>query len=663
MDRKAAEERLPKLREAIRKYRYEYHVKNETSISEAALDSLKHELSQIESEFPDLIAPDSPTQRVAGEPIAGFKKVEHSERMLSMNDVFSAEELHDWIARIEKLYEKPVEDFYVMTKIDGLAIALIYENGILQTGVTRGDGYVGEDVTHNVRTIDAIPLKLTNAPEGRVEIRGEVYIGKDQFKAINKAQEERGDQVYANPRNLAAGTLRQLDPAITAERKLDFRAWSLYGVDAETHAEAIQKLQELGFKTAIGELVNKNELESVYKKYLNQKEEVEHWVDGLVVRVNDYKIFHDLGVVGKAPRGMAAWKFPAEEATSILREVNWNVGRTGKLTPVATVDPVQIAGTTVTHATLHNYDEIERLGLKLGDTVVLIKSGDIIPKIIKTLPELRTGNEKDILQPTECPVTGGALEKRGVDLYSVDEDSYPIIKGNIIYAAKAFQIDGLGEKSVEHFMEHELISSPVDIFHLEKDEIAELEGYGEISAQKLVDEINSRKEIEFSRFLMALGIKHVGEETSKALAKAFKSMEDLQSATQEELQEIEDIGEIVAEEIYQFMQSDRGRSLIAGYQDAGVKITYKEQKKINSEFTGKTVVLTGTLEIPRPEAKEYLEMLGAKVSGSVSKKTDLVIAGDEAGSKRDKAQDLGVEIMEGADFLEKLQELNLLKEG
>ncbi len=647
-----AKERIAKLRDAINKYRYEYHVLDSLSISEDALDALKHELKLLEEEHPDLITADSPTQRVAGKALDKFSKIEHVTPMLSMEDVFTMAEFEEWAKRITKLEEGNEQEMYSMLKIDGLAVSLVYVDGQLLSAATRGDGKIGEDVTLNVKTIEAVPLSINAA--GRIEIRGEIFMPKKAFEKMNAERVKKGEETFANPRNVSAGSIRQLDPRVTASRPLDFFAWQILDGKVRTQDQAVEELHEFGFKTSPGELTKKvGDVENFYSKMQKRRESLDYWIDGVVVRVNDLSIFEKLGVVGKTPRGIIAFKFPPEEATTVVESVDWFVGRTGSLTPVANVRATFIAGTTVTHATLHNADEIERLGLKTGDTVILTKAGDIIPKIVKVLTELRTGKEVSIEIPKKCPVCGSPIERREgeVAYYCTNKNCFAMEEENLVHAAKAFEIDGLGWKIIEKLLTAGLIKTPPDIFRLTADDFLNVEGFAELSSKKLFDQIQSKKEIDLADFIVALGIRHVGEETAFSLATSFGSIDKLAQASKEELENVPDIGGVVAESIAEFFGSDRGRQMLEDYWAVGV--TVSKAKAIKRVLEGKTFVITGTLEkLGREEAKDTVRMLGGGVSESVSKKTDYVVVGENPGSKAAKAQELGVKILSEAEFLQ-----------
>lgn len=658
MTRDEAAKRIEKLRKLIDKYRYEYHVLDTQDISDAAHDALKHELYLLEQQYPDLITSDSPTQRVGGEPLPKFSKVTHHAPMLSMEDVFTDAEAQDWMARVEKLAKQKL-DYACMLKIDGLAVSLVYEDGVFVSAATRGDGRVGEDVTMNVRTIESVPLTLRKEMQGRVEVRGEVYMRKDDFAKMNETRKHAGEEAFANPRNVSAGSIRQLDPKTAASRPLRFFAWGVMTDHGQrTHIEALELARALGFATS--PFAHANDFSDVQEFFVamgKDREKLPYWIDGVVVRVNDRAVFEQLGVVGKTPRGLVAWKFPPEEATTRVERVDWFVGRTGALTPVATVNPTCIAGTTVTHATLHNADEIARLGLKVGDTVILTKAGDIIPKITKVLLELRDGNEKSVAIPTRCPVCDSPVERREgeVALFCTNRACFAKERERILYAARAFAIDGLGEKIIERLIAEGLLKTAPDIFTLQEKEIGGLEGFGEVSAKKLVDEIARKKTIDLDRFIVALGIRHVGGETAFDLARAFGSLEKFTEATREDLLAIPNIGEVVADEIVAFLASDHARTLLKDYEKVGVEV--RHAKEVEQKLAGKTFVLTGTLEsMERDDAKEKIRLLGGSVSGSVSKNTDYVVAGESPGSKLENAKKLGVPVLSESEFLRILGE-------
>ena len=661
MDKKEASKRIQNLREVIEEHRYNYHVLDHETMSEAALDSLKHELYKLEQQYPDLITSDSPTQRIGGEPLDKFQKITHQSRMLSMEDVFTFEEFQDWYGRALKVSGAKSIDLFCMPKIDGLAMSLVYRHGILETAATRGNGTIGEDVTMNIRTIPSVPLKLhgEDLPD-RVEVRGEVYFPVKAFEKFNAQQEKEGKQTFANPRNTAAGSIRQLDPAIAASRPLQFVAWELVSDLGQKNAEdGFKRLQTLGFKTA-PEAQLCVSLEDVKKHWYalqKKREKMDFWIDGMVVRVNDRSTFSKLGVVGKTPRGLVAWKFPAEEATAIVKEVEWFVGRPGALTPVAVFEPTWIGGTMVQHATLHNFDEIERLDVREGDTVVLFKAGDIIPKIKEVVSRLRPNGTHKTKPPSECPVCGTAVQRREGEVAIVcpNPRCFTQDREAMLHAARAFQIDGLGPAIIETLHENNIINRPSDLFLLKPDDLTSLEGFAELSSKKLVDEIQARKKIGLGKFILALGIRNVGEQTAIDLARHFGTLQKFLDVSREALEEVEGVGGIVAESVIAYLSEKHNRELIDAYLDNGVTVTSQASlaSQASPAFLNKTFVLTGSLtKMGRDEAKEKIRSLGGKASGSVSKKTDYVIAGDEAGSKLDDARKLGVKVLSEAEFMD-----------
>ncbi|MCE9586036.1 NAD-dependent DNA ligase LigA [Candidatus Uhrbacteria bacterium] len=659
MTKTEAKERIGKLRELIAKYRYEMHVLDNLSISEAALDSLKHELYKLEEQHPDLITKDSPTQRVAGKPAEGFKKVTHQVPMLSIEDVFSREEADAWLERMKKLEPRAHFDFFAEIKMDGLAVSLVYEDGHFVQGATRGDGRIGEDVTHNLRTIEAIPLILRKKIPGRVEIRGEVYLTKKQLEQINKKQKKEGGELYANPRNTAAGTIRQLDPSIVADRKLSFYGYSLItDLGTKTHAEAHKMIEELGIpqNPLNRHCRNLDEVEEMHAEIYKKRDKLAYWLDGVVVNVNDDRLFEALGVVGKTPRAMIAWKFPAEQGTTKVRDIEVSVGRTGVLTPVALLEAVQLQGTTVTHASLHNEDEIHRLGLKIGDTVIVEKAGDIIPKIIKVLPQLRTGHEKAFHVPKKCPMCGAVVERKEgeVAVMCTNRNCFAQQLAKMLHLVYAFDMRGLGEKIVEQLIQKGFVHEPADVFGLEPGDFLQLEGFAEVSANKLHKEIQDHREINLDRFINGLGMKHVGEETARDLAQSFGSIDKLRESTIEDLLAVEGIGDIVAESVIEWMKDKTNTKQLEDL----LKVVHVRHVKraAKGPFTGTSWVITGTLEsMSRDEAKDKIRALGGDISESVSKKTSFVVVGDSPGSKFDKAQKLGVTVLEEKEFLKKIK--------
>jgi DNA ligase (NAD+) len=664
MNKSEAKIRIQQLKEVIAEHRYNYHVLDKASMSDSALDSLKHELYTLEQEHPDLITSDSPTQRVGGEPLPKFEKITHSRSMLSMEDVFSPEEFEAWMKRLEKVGGKAVGALFCMPKLDGLAVSIVYENGLLTTAATRGNGKVGENVTVNVKTIDSVPLKL-RVPKGkkipsRVEVRGEIYFPQKAFDELNDRQKKNGESEFANPRNAAAGSIRQLDSTVTAGRGLAFVAWELEAeFELQTMQDEWKLMSELGFKPVPeSELYKSVEAIELHWQDLQVKrEKLGYWVDGMVVRVNDNALYKKLGVVGKTPRGLVAWKFPAEEATTVVKEIKWTVGRTGALTPVAVVEPTWVGGTTVQHASLHNIDEIERLDVRVGDTVILYKAGDIIPKIKEVLLKMRPSGAMTVLVPTHCPVCGAEVERVDgeVAIYCGNPRCFVQDREAVLHAARAFEIDGIGPQTIASLLENGIISVPADLFILEAGEIEGLEGFAELSARKLVEEIQSKKDITLPRFILSLGIRNVGEQTAIDLAEEFGELDKLSKASLDDLVQVEGIGEIVAQSVVEFFTQEHNQKLVQAYLDNGVVIEAMK-RKVNSALNGKTFVLTGTLEnLSRDDAKELLREAGAKASGSVSRKTDFVVVGDSPGSKADKARELGVPVLSEQEFIDMMR--------
>ncbi|MCX6714723.1 MAG: NAD-dependent DNA ligase LigA [Candidatus Uhrbacteria bacterium] len=659
MDKKEAEKRMEQLREVIEEHRYNYHVLDKITMSEAALDSLKHELYKLEQQYPELITSDSPTQRIGGEPLEKFQKITHKTRMLSMEDVFTFEEFQDWYGRAEKVSGARSIDLFCMPKIDGLAMSLVYRHGILETAATRGDGTIGEDVTMNIRTIPSVPLKLHGEiVSDRVEVRGEVYFPVKAFEKFNKELVKEGKQTFANPRNTAAGSIRQLDPAIAASRPLQFVAWELVtDLGQETAESGFELLRTLGFKTAPeAELCSSREaVEKHWHALQKKREKMDFWIDGMVVRVNERETFSKLGVVGKTPRGLVAWKFPAEEATTNVKKIEWFVGRTGALTPVALLEPTWIGGTTVQHATLHNFDEIERLDVREGDTVVLFKAGDIIPKIKEVVVGLRPSGTHKTKPPTHCPVCGTAAKRKEgeVVITCPNPRCFTQDREAMLHAARAFEIDGLGPAIIETLHENKIINLPSDLFLLKSGDLMGLEGFAELSSKKLVEEIQARKKIRLAKFILALGIRNVGEQTAIDLARHFGKLEKFLEASKEALEGVEGVGAIVSESVTEYLRKEHNRELIEAYLENGVQVEPVKEQKTSALFEGKTFVLTGTLlKMGRDEAKEKIRSLGGKAPGSVSKNTDYVIVGVEAGSKLDDAQKLGVRVLSEEAFMD-----------
>lgn len=661
-EKTAAKARIEKLKTLINDYRYHYHVLDESIMSEAAADSLKHELSQLEEQYPEFITPDSPTQRVAGKPLDKFQKVTHASRMISLADVFSESEIRDWVARNYKLVDRGTEfTFFTDIKMDGLAMSLHYENGIFKQAVTRGDGLVGEDVTMNVKTIQNIPLKLNldNPPE-HLEVRGEVIIFKQDFEKLNQMQAKLGEKPFANPRNLAAGTIRQLDPRIAASRPLRFMAYDLVTPDLPTHQEAYEFLRQIGFQTSGQDHVytHLNEVFAEIKHLGQVRGDFLFNTDGMVIKINDRKIYSELGIVGKTPRAAVAFKYPAEESTSKVRDIVISIGRTGAATPVAILDPVEIAGSTVRHATLHNSDEIEKLDIRIGDTVIVYKAGDIIPKIKEVLLTLRPDNTEPFDYEEALKNQYPELEferPEGEVVYRVKgQDSDFILRRNLEYFAskQALNIEGLGEKNVNLLVDAGLLKSLVDLYRLQKTDLIKLERFGELSATKLLNAIEGTKQAPLAKFITALGIRHVGAQTAVALADAFQSLEALRDATEEELLKIPDIGLTVSESILAYFADEDNLNQLDDFASLGVYPVYVNHD--NDPLKGQSFVVTGTLtDMGREEAEDLLREKGATVTSSVTKNTTALIAGAKPGaSKVTKAEKIGIKIISEAEFRE-----------
>ncbi|MFA6391821.1 MAG: NAD-dependent DNA ligase LigA [Patescibacteria group bacterium] len=677
MNKKEAKSRIEKLKEEINHHRYLYHVLDKPVISDAALDSLKHELELLEKAFPEYLTPDSPTQRVGGKPLDKFSKVQHATRMLSLNDIFSKEELLEWEERNKKLLPSTSKiNYYTEVKMDGLALSLKYSNGLLKQGSTRGDGRVGEDVTQNIKTIQSIPLrinidsldkKVSLQAKKEIIVRGEVFMATADFQKLNQEQVKKGESEFANPRNAAAGSIRQLDSNIAGSRRLSFMAYDLVtDLGQKTHKEAHKILQRLGFRA--GEENNDSlnsfcddlsAVEEFYRNISKKRKQLPFWIDGIVININDLNIYQRLGVVGKAPRGAVAYKFPSEQAVTIVEDIQVQIGRTGALTPVAHLTPVRVAGSTVSRATLHNEDEIERLGLKIGDTVIIQKAGDIIPDIVEVLPKMRTGKEKKFVMPKICPMCGSkVLRKEGeVAHYCTNKNCFAVQRESIYHfvSKKAFDIEGLGPKIIDSLFENNLIKNVVDIFDLTFDELKSLERFAEKSAENTIKAINNSKNITLARFIYALGIRHIGEETAIDLADSFGNIDKLKKVNQDDLSNIHDIGGVMADSIVKYFKDQNNLDIINGLLERGVKLINPVSRK-HTAITGKSFVVTGTLNsLSREEIKEKIRVAGGKVSSSVSKQTDYLIYGDNPGSKYEKAKKLGITAVSEPEFLAMLE--------
>lgn len=666
MNKRDAAARLAKLRQAIDHYRYQYHVLNNLDISEAALDSLKHELAQLEQRFPDLVTADSPSQRVAGKPLPQFSKVRHVHRMVSLADVFSEEELRQWDERWRKLRPRAQAEYLVDLKLDGLAISLIYRHGQFVQAATRGDGRVGEDVTANVRTIEAVPLKLRLddlTPALRkvvtsetVEIRGEVVMLKKDFEALNRRQEKLGQPPFANPRNVAAGSIRQLDPKMTADRKLSFFAWELMtDLGQKTWSESYDLIRRLGLPVNPEARVCAS-LAAVAKAHQSieqQRERLPFWIDGVVVKINQREIYESLGLIGKTPRAAVAWKFSAEQATTVVEDIVVQVGRTGAMTPVAHLRPVQVAGTTVSRATLHNADEIARLDVRVGDTVIIQKAGDIIPDIVEVVRRLRPRDARAWKLPTHCPMCRGPIKRQDGEVIAYCVNSRcPAKQREQLYhfvSKKALDIAGLGPNTVDVLVDEGLVTEPADFFRLRSKQLIGLPLFAEIKSEKLIDAIHAARRIPLERFIYALGIRHVGEQTAIDLAQHFQTFDALRQARAEEIARVPNIGQVVAQSIATWFHLEANKLHL---QRLLKEVTLRDPRKIAAgPLSGKSVVVTGTLEsMTREEAEDAIRQAGGKSVGSVSAKTSYVVVGSDPGSKADKAKGLGVRLLSEQEF-------------
>jgi DNA ligase (NAD+) len=652
------ERRVEELREQIRLHNYRYYVLDAPLIPDAEYDRLFRELQQLEQQHPEFITEDSPTRRVGDQPSPGFEEVRHAVRMLSLDNVFSDEELADFDRRVrDRLGTDKAVVYTAEPKLDGLAISLRYENGRLVQGATRGDGERGEDVTSNVRTIEAIPLRLLGKQyPALLEVRGEVFMPKAGFEKLNAEARKAGDKTFANPRNAAAGSLRQLDPRLTAKRPLSFYAYGLGETDeaiADSHAAAMQQLREIGVPVSpeLKCLEGIGQCLEYYANILARRDSLPYEIDGVVYKVDSFEEQDRLGFVSRAPRWAVAHKFPAQEELTVVEDIEFQVGRTGAITPVARLKPVTVAGVTVSNATLHNMDEIERKDVRVGDTVIIRRAGDVIPEVVQVVPDKRPGNAKRPELPAHCPVCGS-------DVLRVEGEAVARCSGGLYCSAqrregikhfasrKAMDIEGLGDKLVEQLDENGLVKTVADIYSLKATDIAALDRMGEKSAQNLIKALEKSKSTTLPRFLYALGIREVGEATARSLANHFLTLEAIEQADEDALQETPDVGPIVASHIASFFRQEHNIEVLQGLIEAGIHWSAIEKPgEAVQLLDGKTFVLTGALSRPRDQIKAQLEALGAKVAGSVSGKTDYVVAGEAAGSKLAKAQDLGIEIL------------------
>lgn len=669
MDRLTAEARISELREQIEHHNRLYYIEDRPEITDQEYDQLMRELQNLEDLFPDMVTPDSPTQRVGGAPLAAFEKVVHHTPMLSLGNAFGEEELRDFDRRVRQAVGNQEVRYVCELKIDGLAISLHYENGIFVRGATRGDGQVGEDITQNLRTIRSIPLRLKRPLT--LEVRGEAYMPRPAFEKLNKEREERGEALFANPRNSAAGSLRQLDPKIAASRQLDtfiYAIGDLQGIAVESHSEGLELLESLGFKVN-QERRTFDSIEDVISfvnSWVEKRPQLSYDIDGIVIKVDSYSQQAELGFTAKSPRWAVAYKFPAEEAVTVLRGIEVSVGRTGTVTPTAILDPVSLAGTTVKRASLHNEDMIREKGIMIGDHVMVRKAGDIIPEIVAVLPERRDGSETPFAMPTHCPECGSELVRldEEVALRCINPMCPAQIREGIIHFVSrgAMNIEGLGEKVVAQLFQFEIIRSVADLYYLheQRDILLGMERMGEKSVDNLLAAIEASKENSLEKLLFGLGIRLVGAKAARVLAEHFGEMDAIMQAKEDELTQIDEIGPKMASSIVNYFEQPQAQAVIERLKAAGVNMRYKGirvESGADLPLSGKTIVLTGTLTtMTRTEAEEAIARLGGKVTGSVSKKTDLVIAGEKAGSKLEKAEKLGVAVMDEEGFRQLLEQ-------
>lgn len=667
MNLEDAKKRAKKLNAEIDDLRYRYHVLDDPRVTDEVYDSLTRELRKLEEGFPQLADENSQINRVGGQPLDKFVKVRHQVRMLSLNDVFSKEELEAWEKRVQKLI--PGENFYYFCelKLDGLSISLIYEKGLFVRGATRGDGFIGEDITQNLKTIQSIPLKLRAPFPEYLEVRGEAVMSKKVWADLNEKNQQEGKPLFANTRNAAAGSLRQLDPKLTFERRLDFFAFDIVEIrnqksEINTHSEKHRQLRTLGFMVDKHEAVCKTlaEVEKFVGEIAKIRADFLYGTDGVVISIDQLNLQGRLGFVGKAPRYMTAYKYPAEKATTVIKEIKFNVGRTGVLTPLAIFEPTLVAGSTISKATLHNMDQINRLDVRIGDTVVIEKAGDVIPAVVEVLPKMRSGKEKKVKVPARCPVcefdvetrATGSKEESSVAYYCTNPKCPAKNRRFMQHFVQVLEIYEIGPKILDRLQEEGLISDAADIFKLKKEDLSGLERFGEKSAENIVASIQGCMRVSLPRFIYALGILHVGEQTAEDLAKQFLNLDSLKNASLEQINNIENIGPVVSKSVYDYFHNKENIKFVDKLLKNGVVVESQRLNVTDQKLMGKSFVITGTLDtMSRDEAKKKIKALGGKTSESVSKLTSYVVVGSEAGSKKDKANSLGVKILSEAEFL------------
>ena len=657
-------ERLNEIKKLLNQYNYEYYVLDQPTVSDFEYDRLMQELQSIEMSHPEWISEDSPSQRVGGEVLDSFNKITHQRMMLSLGNIFNEDELKEFDDRIKDV--DPLAEYVCELKIDGLAVSLVYQNGRLLYGATRGDGTTGEDITHNVKTIKSIPLSIDY--QGDFEVRGEIYMPKKSFEQLNQQRQDNGEALFANPRNAAAGSVRQLDSSIAAKRKLDaflYMVPTAKEVGCTTHKEALDYIAKLGFKTNPMTRTCKTiqEVWSFIQEMTEKRDSLPYEIDGIVIKVNHLDEQEKLGYTAKVPKWAIAYKFPAQEVTTKLKDIIFTIGRTGQITPNAVLEPVRVAGSTVQRATLHNEDNVKHKDIRIGDYVVIRKAGDVIPEVVRSLKEKRDGSEKEFEMITHCPYCGSLLVRKDNEAayYCLNEhcDSKKIEKIIHFASRDAMNIEGLGEKIIEQFYNLGFVKSIEDIYDLasHKNEIMEIEGFGKKSMDNLIQAIEKSKENSLEKLLFGLGIKGIGAKMADNLAKEFHTMDELLQASPVKLLSLKDVGETLVQSLGRFKRDERSMALIEHLKNIGLNMTYLKETSLLQEsiFYEKTVCVTGTLELmTRKEIKEYLSRLGANVTGSVSKKTDFLICGKDAGSKLEKATQLGVRVMSEAEFKEEV---------
>ncbi len=662
MNQEEAQKKIEELRKAINYHNYRYYVLDSPEISDAEYDRLFDQLVELESKFPHLITPDSPTQRVGAPPLEKFGTVRHSLHMLSLGKALTEEEFLDFHRRVKEIggVSDGQIEYVVEPKFDGLAVELIYRQGVYVLGSTRGDGFVGEDVTLNLKTIKSIPLRLLSEDiPSLIEVRGEVIMNRSDFEALNRRREEEGEPLFANPRNAAAGSVRQLDSKVTASRPLNMFAYGvglMEGKSLRTHYQVMEYLKELGFR--VNEytklLRTTSDVVQYYHQMLELREKLDYDMDGIVIKVNDFSLQRKLGELQRSPRWAVAWKFPAQQKTTQVKDIIVNVGRTGALTPVALLEPVEVGGVTVSRATLHNEDELKKKDVRIGDTVIVQRAGDVIPEVVAVVKSQRTGREREFVMPDHCPICGAkAVRLEGEAVTRCTGISCPAqLKENIFhFASKAgMDIDGLGYKIIEQLVDKGLISDPADLYFLTKGDMLKLERMGDKLAQNILDAIARSRRPPLSKLIFSLGIRNVGEHMASVLAHEFGSIDNIRRASRERLEEVREIGPVVAESIYAFFQDPKNVEVLDKLKKGGV--TFGEERRVlHTPLEGKTFVLTGGLSsMTRAQAKERIEMLGGRVSSSVSRKTDFVVVGENPGSKLEEARKLGVRTIDEEEF-------------